>query len=136
MKKSDFKYSQPYIMSSEFVINKKFDSGVDKSNMDMDVFIEKYSDYKPDSNLTSAKVGLKVGVGKKDDKKSPFYCRVEMETRFEWTEGIGKEKITNFISQNAPALLLGYIRPIIVYLTANSPYPPLNIPLINFIDKE
>ena len=51
---------------------------------------------------------------------------------FRWMEGFEKEQIDLLVSQNAPALLLSYARPIISMTTNASHYPAYNIPFINF----
>ena len=131
MKKSEFRFIQPYIINSEFALNEKFENA-DKDDVDLDLKINKYTNYDKQIDSRSAIVGLSVEIGKKEDKKTPFFCKVSMESKFEWDEGIGKERIEVFLGQNAPALLIGYIRPVIAYLTQNSLIPTVNIPLINF----
>lgn len=40
--------------------------------------------------------------------------------------------IEKLLNQNAPSLLLGYLRPIISQITAASPYNAYNLPFIDF----
>ena len=43
--------------------------------------------------------------------------------------------VDKLLNQNAPSLLLSYIRPIVVQITAASPFPTYNIPFMNFTNK-
>ena len=48
-----------------------------------------------------------------------------------WNES--EDSLSNiYLNQNAPAVLLGYLRPIVAMITAASPFSAYNLPLINF----
>ena len=80
-----------------------------------------------------AQVTLTGILGKNDDS-SPFYLEISEEANFRWEDLLAEDTKTLdcMLDQNAPALLLGYIRPIVANITANSKFGTYNIPFINF----
>ena len=54
-----------------------------------------------------------------------------MSSDFEW-EDMDESMIDTMLHINAPALLLGYMRPIVATITNSSKYPVYNLPFINF----
>ena len=64
----------------------------------------------------------------------PFQFNMEIEGLFTWTEELGEkeELLETMLSQNAPAILYSYLRPLITLITVEADMPPLVIPLMNF----
>ena len=54
---------------------------------------------------------------------------------FRWPDSLNMGMIEKLLNQNAPSLLLGYLRPIISQITAASPYNAYNLPFIDFSEK-
>ena len=68
-----------------------------------------------------------------NDNTSPFYIKATESAIFKFN---GSDEIAknNLLKCNAPAVLLGYLRPIISTITALSPYSAYNLPLIDFTE--
>ena len=47
-------------------------------------------------------------------------------------EDLSDERVESMLKMNAPALLLGYMRPIVAGLTNSSNFATYNLPFINF----
>lgn len=128
---SAFQFSNPSLTKMEFCINEEFESSQDKEvkiAVNMGVQIDRSA---TDNN---ARVSLTLEIGKKDSE-DPFYvCATEM-AEFRWSEALNNEMVEKMLNQNAPSLLLGYIRPIISQITAASPYNAYNLPFIDFSRK-
>lgn len=83
----------------------------------------------------NARVTLELTIFDKDyylNNEAPFYIDIIMEGDFEWDDSINDGILEIMLENNAPAVLLSYIRPYISSLTVGSGYPPLVIPLLNF----
>ena len=128
---SAFQFSNPSLTKMEFCINEEFESSQDKEvkiAVNMGVQIDRSA---TDNN---ARVSLTLEIGKKDSE-DPFYvCATEM-AEFRWSEALNNEMVEKMLNQNAPSLLLGYLRPIISQITAASPYNADNLPFIDFSRK-
>lgn len=128
---SAFQFSNPSLTKMEFCINEEFESSQDKEvkiAVNMGVQIDRSA---TDNN---ARVSLTLEIGKKDSE-DPFYvCATEM-AEFRWSEALNNEMVEKMLNQNAPSLLLGYLRPIISQITAASPYNAYNLPFIDFSEK-
>lgn len=130
MKKSDLQFSNPQLEYLNFVQNDEFeliDSGV---NMESSFRIEVDKPTEKDKN--EAKVSLILELNK-DKKNSPFMLEIKMSAFFRWNSKI-EDKINDMLNTNAPALLLGYMRPIVASITNSSKYPAYNLPFINFLN--
>lgn len=128
MKKSNLQFKNPRLTDICFKINPDFIDSKDKSaDMKLDFNIN----IKKDECVSEAIVELNIQIGTQDST-SPFYINATEEAVFRWnSDTAGKENV--LLEQNAPAILLGYLRPIISMLTAFSPFTAYNIPLINFM---
>lgn len=75
-------------------------------------------------------VELTITVGN-DDNLNPFYIKAIESAKFKWSDStkINEDKL---LEQNAPALLIGYLRPIISIITASFPFSAYNLPFIDF----
>ncbi len=128
---SAFQFSNPSLMKMEFCINEDFESSQDKEvkiAVNMGVQIDRSE---TDNN---ARVSLTLEIGKKA-VSDPFYvCATEM-AEFRWPDDLSREMVEKLLNQNAPSLLLGYLRPIISQITAASPYNAYNLPFIDFSAK-
>ena len=115
----------------EFCINEDFENSWDKEvkiAVNMGIQIDRSS---TDNN---ARVSLTLEIEKKDSS-DPFYvCATEM-AEFRWPDSLNLEMVEKLLNQNAPSLLLGYLRPIISQITAASPYNAYNLPFIDFSEK-
>lgn len=128
MKKSDFQIEGQRLISSEFLLNKDFKFEEIKT---VEVIYSPNVKYKLDSINRRGLVNLELKIFDKENfEKHPFYIRLEIEGSFKWSESITNPE--NYLKINAPAILLSYLRSIIIQLTVMAGQPPLNLPLINF----
>ncbi len=131
MKKSDFKFSNPILLKTEFLLNKKFE------NDEKIVIGNSFNvSIKRDENDNKAIVELTIKIGKKELKQNiPFYIELVIGSAFTWNDVFDENTLQILLSQNAPALLLSYARPIIHSLTSMTPFPAYNVPFYNFTEK-
>ena len=127
---SKFQFSNPVLLQLTFKINENFKSkGETKISMEIERKEER------DQNVPEALVRLCVRIGG-DSDEVPFYVYAEEAAKFRWDDRAYKEDdIKKLLSQNAPALLLAYLRPIIANVTGTSPFNGYNIPFINFAES-
>lgn len=131
MKNTDYHFSNPYIKESIFYVNDGFISE-QPDTLSVKASVSAYTSYTDEQEENCAIGGLTIQVGTRDNN-TPFFAKITMEANFSW-ENKTINDIKNFFKVNAPTLLAGYARPIIVFLTANSPYPPFHLEFINFAE--
>lgn len=129
---SGFQFKNPSLTKLEFIVNNDFSSEGKKS---VQIQINMSVDITRDQNLNEATVALKVEIGDKGDV-GPYYINVVEEARFRWGEEFSDEQVEKLLNQNAPSLLLSYVRPIVAQTTASSLYGAYNIPFMNFTQKK
>lgn len=136
MEKSKFQFTNPILKRLQFVIHSDF---VRTEKLDMSIKLKSGVNYIDDSDASSsstALVSVTVCVGTQDNS-TPFYIEAEEEAKFKWDTGsIDKEQAQILLNQNAVALLISYLRPIISNVTSASPYPAYNLPYINLTSAE
>lgn len=136
MKASQFRIlEKPRLVSLTFNISNKF--GFD-GPVDIDAKTNVEVIKNPDSQ-TEAIVVLNISLFEdRTTENAPFKLNLKIGAAFEWDdELVSNDEILNgMLSQNAPAILLGYARPIISGITVDANLPPLVLPLINFIDND
>lgn len=129
MKESVFQFTNPELVNIEFFGNQDFNEELFEG-----IIIDNHVSISIiDEDNNEAHVTLNLIVGDKTEK-SPFYLSVTMSADFMYEEE-NKEKFHQLLETNAPALLLSYARPIVSMITAQSGYPTLNLPFMNFMDK-
>lgn len=129
MKDSNFQFSNPALVDLDFHINKDFQPNDDKPlnvNTSFNINISKQE------NISQAIVELEIVIGEKDNN-FPFYIKAKEGAAFKWNEGI--TSADDFLRINAPALLIGYLRPIIATITSASPFNTYHIPFVDFTKK-
>jgi preprotein translocase subunit SecB len=81
------------------------------------------------------KVGLRLGVRPSDESGfTPYVIDAELLGFFEVHESIKESLITDLVTCNAPAILFGAAREIILTVTGRGPLPPYLLPSTTFID--
>lgn len=127
MEKSGLQCKNPRLVDVEFKINRDFDNQDDES---INIKTEFHVNIDKIEEKSEAIVELTVIIGSKDHSQ-PFYISATEGALFRWSEDLN-ERESILLEQNAPAILLGYIRSIVSMLTAVSPFEAYDIPLINF----
>jgi len=133
LKESNFQLiGKPRITNLQYSTNKDFVFGNDlklQINNQIQVI------HGEDEDQHEALEVLNLGVFRTAEFKDvPFVINLEIEGLFKWDEHLEKKKdmLEIMLKQNAPAILYGYLRPIITFVTVEANMPPLVIPLMNF----
>ncbi len=132
MKTSAFQFKNPVLMELEFGINKEF---LNQSDNEQQISVNMEVQVHRKKEETEAEVSLKFRLGDKDEL-NPFYIIATEKADFKWKDGLKEDAVKQLLNQNAPSLLLSYLRPIIVQITAASPYNAFSIPFVNFTSEE
>lgn len=126
---SEFQFSNPSLLNLSFGLNDGF---VSSENTNIEIKSEVEIGPGPEDN--SAIVILKLTIGK-ENVSAPFYIYAEECAAFRWNaEKIDEQHQEKLLKQNAPALLLSYLRPTISVITAASPFNAYDIPFMNFTE--
>lgn len=135
MKKSAFQFSDPKLKRLVFDIHDNF---VGTGQINMEIRINPNIQRITNNNnplFDEAQVTITLSIGEKDDS-TPFYVEVDEFAAFRWEkDSFNESQIESLLHQNAVALLLSYLRPIISNVTAASPYPAYNLPYIDLTQK-
>lgn len=126
MKESSFQFNNPSLVDLYFHINKDFKAKEDgplNVNTSFNVNISKHE------TAPQAIVELEIIIGTENDT-FPFYIKATEGALFKWDAG--NALVDDFLDINAPALLLGYLRPVIASITSASPFNTYNIPFFDF----
>ena len=134
MEKSNFQFTTPILKRIDFTVNDDFERG---RPLNLGIKIKVNVSRNDEANEpNSAVVSVTVCVGTKDNS-APFYIEAEESAKFRWLENAFDEKQTDdLLNQNAVALLISYLRPIISNVTSASPYPAYNLPYIDLTSIE
>lgn len=128
MEQSGFKFSDPIITQINYIIhpNYKLEGKNTRITNSFETQIQR------DANNSRAIVELSIKVGDQKPEKAPFFIQLSIQAIFKWDNVYTEDTVQSLLSVNAPALLLGYARPLISTITGMSPYPTYNIPFYNF----
>jgi preprotein translocase subunit SecB len=64
----------------------------------------------------------------------PYVIDVEVLGFFEVHEGVDESAVEDLVTCNAPAILVGAARELILIVTSRGPMPPFTLPSVTFID--
>lgn len=128
MKASKFQFVKPYLVELNFVANPDFDT--ENTSIEMQNSFSVQINRSENENL--AKVELTLESNMKNDDV-PFRVKATVASEFKW-EDLDEKSVESMLNLNAPALLLGYMRPIVANVTNSSCFPAYNLPFINFTE--
>ena len=130
MKQSNLKFTNPIVTHLVFDINSQYDrESTAPIQNSFSVEISKSDDE------NEAIVQLSILIGKKEfTTEEPFCIDMTIGAKFKWDNVYDEKTLQELLSKNAPALLLGYARPIIANITDAGPIPAYHLPFYNFID--
>ena len=122
---SAFQFTNPVLLKMDMEINDHFspDSAAEPETK-FHVRVNRHPEKR------EAIVELTIEIGRAEDA-FPFNIIATEGAKFRWTEE-ADAKLDSLLNQNAPALLLGYLRPVIASVTSASPFKAYNIPFIDF----
>lgn len=128
MEQSGFKFSSPIISKINYVIHPAFK--LTEENKRITNTFETH--ISRDKEECKAIVELNIKVGDPEQAIAPFFVELSIQASFKWEDIYTEDTVQGLLSINAPALLLGYARPMVATITSMSPYPSYNIPFYNF----
>lgn len=128
MKESSFQFKTPQLKKFVFEISDVFNT---------DGFngfpVQSNIDIKENQEDRTALVTLTLNIGE-ESSDYPFYSEIIMSSVFRWNENT--KNINALLQENAPALLLSYMRPIISNAVNNARLPAFDLPFMNFKKAE
>lgn len=128
MKPSKFQFLNPYLVEVNYVTNLDFISEKNDADVEMQNVFNVQVKKSKTENRANVELTLETNV---ENKKAPFKLKIKVASDFKW-EDLSDERVESMLNMNAPALLLGYMRPIVAGLTNSSSLPTYNLPFINF----
>lgn len=128
---SKFQFKKPNLAE---IVFKENDQYISQENMKIKMPIQLSTKIdREGENL--AKVSLRVKIGEESEKYPYFLCAIE-ESEFRWSEEILEDQVTLLLNQNAPALLLSYLRPVIAMVTSNTTFNQVDLPFMDFTKRD
>lgn len=125
MEKSAFQFSTPILNRLNFSINEDFQPNQES---EIPIGVEIRSER---TSPTEAIVSLTVSIGS-PDTSAPFFVEVEESAHFRWQAGaFTEDEEASLLKQNAPSLLISYVRPIVANVTGASLYRSFDLPFLN-----
>ena len=128
MKPSKFQFLNPYLEEVYFAANADFQSDVETKQVEMQNVFHVNIKRSKDANRANVELILESNL---DNEEAPFKLRIKVASDFKW-EDLNEDVVDSMLNLNAPALLLGYMRPIVASITNSSNFPAYNLPFYNF----
>lgn len=125
---SSFQFTKPVLVSLEMKADEKKMADIIKSselNPVLRIEIGRHT------KEPMARVTLHVAIGVGEDETSPYMLKAAMAAAFKWNDEMTDDAIDAMLSQNAVALLISYIRPVISSVTSETQFPPYDLPFID-----
>lgn len=127
MKQSAFQFTTPSLITMAINVNRDFEHCNEEVEITMSMRVE----VQRKENEKEATVDLHLEIGD-ESSMSPYHLIAVEEARFRWHEDLPEDKVNNLLNQNAPSLLLSYLRPVVMQTTSVTPFGGYDIPFINF----
>lgn len=128
MQLSKFQFLNPYLVDVYFCVNSDFASDAYDGEIEMQNDFKVHVKRSKNENRANVQLELETNM---TNEKAPFSLRIKVASDFKW-EDLDDKTVESMLNLNAPALLLGYMRPIVANITNSSNLPPYNLPFINF----
>lgn len=128
MKTSNFQFLSPYLVELSFIVNPDYDK--ENTSIEIQNSFSVQIDRSESENLARVELILESNMENYD---APFRVKARVASDFKW-EDLDDEAVEAMLNLNAPALLLGYMRPIVANVTNSSCFPAYNLPFINFTE--
>ncbi len=126
MKQSSFQFVNPYLEELFFEGNHVPD--IDPAEVEIQNSFHVQVKRSKDDNRAKVELTLEI-----KNQNAPFQLRIKVSSDFKWEE-LDEDTIQAMLKRNAPALLMGYMRPIVASVTNSSRFPVYNLPFINFAE--
>lgn len=124
---SKFQFQKPVLTKLSFEVNQDFDRSQNNQAL-MQIGIQANTTRSNDA--PEAVVQITVTVGEKSEK-CPFWIEAVESSTFHWDKSLDSNTIDVLLNQNAPALLISYIRPTLALITSASPFNSFDLPYID-----
>lgn len=128
MEPSKFQFINPYLTELFFTINPDFDPNTKEAEIEIQNTFHVQINRSSIENRANVELTLEING---ENEKAPFKLRLKEASDFKW-EDLDEKTVETMLNYNAPALLLGYMRPIVANITNSSNFPAYNLPFINF----
>jgi preprotein translocase subunit SecB len=133
---SAFRFTNPVLRESIYMENPNYEGDMSSvGSTSFKINVQTSQTEKQDSGKLAATVSESVMTSENIDqsKATPFYLRVTMSAKFEWSEDdVPKDQANLFLTINAPSFLLSYIRPVVANITEQAAIQTQHIPFIDF----
>ena len=126
MKRSNFQFTNPRIVDLIFNLNRQFRN--DPNNKVTFKIDFKVNVHKLEGNEAIVELTVKTD----NNADTPFSFSATEGAKFNWSESFSEEDTNTLLNVNAPALLLGYVRPLIASVSSASGFGGYNIPFMDF----
>lgn len=130
MKESEFQFKNPKLLMLNYSINREYNPELDHDSEP--ISLEFTIEINKEKSKKEAEVILTLTIGE-DSDKVPYHIVAKEGSMFRWTYD-DESVVDNLLNENAPALLLSYLRPIISMVASTSPFPYVDIPFMNFTE--
>jgi len=131
MRKSSFQMNDPVLLNVVFKVNNDFEAS--DSVLNLVISDAKDISYHAE-NVANVSYSVRV-FDENFESGAPFFIEVSYSAVFSWSD-LEADEVETLLNHNAPAILLGYVRPLIAHLSSNAGFPPLHLPLLNLQDDE
>ena len=131
MKISPFQFTRPVMTKASFEV-KPTEEGTPLS---ADLHVQRNIIRIEGKNQALVQVTVQINKkGAEERENAAFVAEVAMQSLFTWDENLDEKQVQSLLENNASALLISYIRPIVSVLTTASPLSVYDIPFINLSD--
>lgn len=133
--KSVFQFTDPLLIEMDFSVNREYvppEGDLQEIPVEISVFRPGPEAY----GAGTAEVSLTVNIGGREGTEFPYALSATMAAKFRWEPTLPAETVKAMLSQNAPSLLVGYLRPYIAQITAASPVGVFHLPFMNFVPQD
>jgi preprotein translocase subunit SecB len=86
-------------------------------------------------NKRDWKVALQLNCEPVEKNSGSYVASMELIGFFEVSEDYPEDRIADIVAANAPAILYGAARELILLVTGRGPFPPLSLPSASFVDE-
>lgn len=135
---SRFQFQPPALTEAIFLVNGNYKGNLANVGSTPLMINVQATDKKNDADgystaLVAESVMTSKAIPQPQDENFSYYLRVTMASQFKWkTDSISGPNIDQFLAINAPSLILGYIRQVVVNLTESAEIKTQHIPFIDF----
>lgn len=130
MQESVFQFSRPKVKNIEYSISKEYKP---EEKVNLHQHFQRNITRIEQKNEAIVELTIELGCDEKSINP-PFALKITIGAKFSWNNTLDEEMINSLLTINAPSLLIGYARPVISNITANS-MGAYDLPFISFADE-